>query len=200
MRLFFYLTSLVTLFCLQPCDANWIPAGIQAVVAQTASQTQLTPTAPQASSTVDIENRPLFTDIPVQTPPSEPWYSQLFSFLFKLLLVCALAYGCLFLYQQKKLPGALGQLTSFTKASNKRLMVVESLALSPGNHIHLVSCNGEKLLLLGAGTGGVRLLYETSDPGEMKRLLNTQLSAPHTPSKFQTDFDYQTMMQKDDNT
>jgi flagellar biogenesis protein FliO len=118
----------------------------------------------------------------------EPWYQQLFGFLFKLAMVIGLV--ILSLNVIKKVQSGKVQLPS---AKGRNLVVLESVHLGPSQAVHVLSLGGDRLLVVGAGPQGLTTLSEISDPATVRALSG---GAKANPSAFNQVFDLETVVQE----
>lgn len=190
-----FLLPVLMLFLAAPLSA---PALAQAAPALVAERPEA-PAAPAAAATDKpaymTEDQPLQLrdyEEPTAARAQEPWWQQLFGFLFKLAMVLGLIY--LSLMAVRKFQS--GQI-SLPTAKGRNMVVLESTQLNAQQAIHLVSLAGERLLVVGAGPQGLTTLSEITEPSAIAPFLSAQRG---NASAFNQVFDLETVVQEANST
>jgi flagellar biogenesis protein FliO len=100
------------------------------------------------------------------------------------------------LFAVKKLSGGRMAL-NLPNTKGRNIVVLESTHLNPQQAIHMISLGGERLLVVGAGPGGLSTLTEITDPTQVRHFLHAQKSTT-AASAFNQVFDLERVVQDGD--
>lgn len=100
----------------------------------------------------DLGQKELNPIEPIGDSKDEPVYVTILSFIFKLAIVVALAYGTIFALKRFNVG-------SLQRSNNQRIKVVENTTLGANRSLHLVDV-GSKRLLVASTTSQISLLAE----------------------------------------